>query len=362
MIPFYDLKKINQPYNKAIELAVSRVLASGWYIAGHELNDFEKSFAEFCNADHCVGVANGSDAIMLIFKAYNFPVGSEVIVPANTYIASVLPLCNLGLVPVLVEPDPATLLIDPDNIEEHITESTRAILTVDLYGKSCDIERIRRIADIYKLKIVTDAAQAHGALRHGKKVGSVAHATAFSFYPTKNLGALGDAGAVTTNSSLLAEKVRYLRNYGSKIRYMNEYQGVNSRMDEMQAAVLLAKLPYLNASNERRRVVARKYADGLKLKGLQLPPFATIEEDAWHLFVVRHPERNRLREYLLTCGIETDIHYPIPVHHQKAFPDWNKLSLPITESIHREVLSLPLNPALTEAEITLIIESINAFQ
>lgn len=361
MIPFLDLNQVNAPYLSAIEEASLRVIRSGWYILGNELKGFEKAFGTYCEADHCMGVANGLDAITLILLAMDLPAGSEIIVPANTYIASVLPISYLHLTPVFVEPDPHTMLIDPARIEAAITPRTKVIITVDLYGRSCEIGPILELARKHDLKVVTDAAQAHGATYEGRKVGSWADATAFSFYPTKNLGALGDAGAVTTNDAALAEKVRYLRNYGSVIRYRNDYQGVNSRLDEMQAAILSVKLPHLDAENERRRAIAARYLQALQLPGLTLPPADRIMEDAWHLFVVRHPRRAALVEFLDQQGVQTNIHYPQPIHKQAAYEQYKNLHLPLTEQIHEQVVSLPLNPVLTDDEVSYIIRTVNQF-
>ena len=361
MIPFLDLNELNKPYLGAIEEATLRVLRSGWYILGKELQAFEKSFADYCEVEYCVGVANGLDAIGLILRAYDFPGGSEIIVPANTYIASVLPVSYLNLIPVLVEPDPVTMLIDPGKIEAHITPRTRAIVCVDLYGRSCEMDIIMDIATRYNLKVITDAAQAHGAIYQGKKVGSIADATAFSFYPTKNLGALGDAGAVTTTDTELAEKIRYLRNYGSKEKYKNEYQGVNSRLDEIQAAILNVKLPYLDSDNARRREIATRYLAEIRLENLVLPPSDRTNDDAWHLFVIRHTNRAAFVQHLDESGVQTNVHYPLPVHKQKAYADLNYLDLPITELIHNQVVSLPLNPTLTNQEVSHIINAVNSF-
>lgn len=361
MIPFLDLNQINKPYLEAIEEVSLRVLRSGWYILGRELQDFESAFADYCGARYCIGVANGLDAIGLILRAYDFPAHSEIIVPGNTYIASLLPVSYLCFVPVLIEPDPYTMLIDPQKIERAITSETRAILCVDLYGRSCEMEAINEIALRYNLKVITDAAQAHGAMYNGRKVGSIADATAFSFYPTKNLGALGDAGAITTSDGALAEKIMYLRNYGSKERYKNDYLGVNSRLDEIQAAILGVKLPFLDTENKRRREIARYYLSGIKLQDLILPPDDRIDDDAWHLFVVRHPDRNALIKHLEASGVQTNVHYPLPVHKQKAYAAINHLSLPVTESIHQQVISLPLNPVLTNEEISYIVSAVNQF-
>jgi dTDP-4-amino-4,6-dideoxygalactose transaminase len=361
MIPFLDLNQVNAPYLEAIEQASLRVIRSGWYILGNELKTFEKSFADYCGVPHCVGVANGLDAITLILKAMDFSAGSEMIVPANTYIASVLPVSYLHLKPVFVEPDPRTMLLDPNRIEEKITSRTKAIITVDLYGRSCEMGPIRSLANKYDLKIITDAAQSHGAFYQGGMSGSLADATAFSFYPTKNLGAFGDAGAVTTNDPELAEKVRCLRNYGSVVRYQNDYQGVNSRLDEIQAAILNVKLPYLPAENSRRRTLAKRYLTELRVNGLILPPADRVDEDAWHLFVIRHPRRAEFIAYLEKNGIQTNIHYPQPIHKQKAYQEFNSLILPITELIHEQVVSLPLNPVLTDEEVSYIIRTVNLF-
>ncbi|TLU98149.1 DegT/DnrJ/EryC1/StrS family aminotransferase [Dyadobacter luticola] len=361
MIPFLDLNQVNAPYIEAIKDASLRVIQSGWYILGNELKNFETAFADYCGSEHCIGVANGLDAITLILKALDFPAGSEIIVPANTYIASVLPVSYLHLKPIFVEPDPRTMLIDPKNIEQHITSTTKAIITVDLYGRSCQMSPILEIAERHQLKVITDAAQAHGAFYQGKKSGNIAHATAFSFYPTKNLGALGDAGAVTTNDAELAEKIKYLRNYGSVVRYRNDYQGVNSRLDEMQAAILSVKLPYLDAENVRRREIAKRYLEEIDVKNLILPPNDQVEQDAWHLFVVRHPRRSEFVRFLDSKGVQTNIHYPLPIHLQRAYQEFSHLSLPLTEQIHEQVVSLPLNPVLTDEEVAYIIQTVNQF-
>ncbi|WP_221394578.1 DegT/DnrJ/EryC1/StrS aminotransferase family protein [Dyadobacter sp. NIV53] len=361
MIPFLDLNQINAPYLPAIEEATLRVLRSGWYILGNELKTFEKDFAAYCEAEYCIGTANGLDAITLILKAFEFPVGSEIIVPANTYIASVLPVSYLHHIPVFVEPDPVTMLLDPAKIEEKITPLSKAIITVDLYGRSCEMEPVLEIANRYNLKVITDAAQAHGAIYQNKKTGSIADATAFSFYPTKNLGALGDAGAVTTSDRNLAEKITYLRNYGSVEKYKNDYQGVNSRLDEIQAAILSIKLPFLDKDNERRKHIASRYLNEIKLQELILPPGDKRNEDVWHLFIVRHPQRTVLIAHLEKAGVQTNVHYPLPIHQQRAYSHLSHLQLPITELIHNQVISLPLHPVLTDSEVTYIIQCINRF-
>lgn len=359
MIPFLDLKQINSPHQEAIEAAVQRVIRSGWYVLGKELEAFETAFANYCQAPYCVGVANGLDALQLILQAYDFSAESEIIVPANTYIASVLSVSFLGLRPVWVEPDPHTMLLDPALIEAKITDKTKAIMPVHLYGRSCDMDPIKKIAQQYNLKVIIDAAQAHGARYRGDRGQILGDATAFSFYPTKNLGALGDAGAVVTTDAALADKIRHLRNYGSRLKYVNEYRGINSRLDEIQAAVLNTKLPYLDAENDRRRAIARQYLAGIKLPGLTLPAADTLDDDVWHLFVVRHPEREAFVAHLTAQGIQTNIHYPLPIHKQNAYRAYYHLDLPITEKIHREVVSLPLNTVITDEEVAQIIVAVN---
>ncbi|ODS79438.1 MAG: aminotransferase [Cytophagaceae bacterium SCN 52-12] len=362
MIPFLDLRQINSPYIQELEEASLQVVRSGWYLLGESLTSFENAFSAYCEAEYCVGVANGLDAISLILKAFDFPPESEVILAANTYIATLLPVTALGLTPVLAEPDPATMLLNPELLENHITGKTRAIITTDLYGRSCEMAPILSIAEKHGIKVITDAAQAHGARYRGRRAGSMAHATAFSFYPTKNLGALGDAGAVVTSDRAVAERIRYLRNYGSLVRYQNEYQGVNSRLDEIQAAFLNIKLPYLDRDNARRKSIARRYLEEISLEEARLPPSDRIDDDVWHLFVIQYPYRDRLKQYLAEKGIQADIHYPTPIHRQNAYPNLSHLQLPVTEKLSREVLSLPLHPALTDDEVSRIIRVINLYK
>ena len=361
MIQFLDLNRCNAPYQAQIEDAILRVSRSGWYILGAELARFEASFAQYCGTSHCVGVANGLNALELIWAALQFPTGSQVIVPANTYIASILSVLNSNLIPVFVEPNPNTLNIDPQLIKEAITAKTKAILVVHLYGKCCEMNPIWEIAKQYQLKIVEDAAQAHGASYEGIKAGNLGDAAAFSFYPTKNLGALGDAGAVTTNDTELAEKITVLRNYGSTKKYYNQYQGTNSRLDEIQAAVLNVKLPYLDAENNRRRQIANSYLSELNQAELILPNANTSNQDAWHLFVLRHPERDKLREILEQNGLQTSLHYPVSPHLQPALSQFAHLHLPITENIHKTIFSLPLNAYLTDNEVDKIVSLVNKF-
>lgn len=361
-IPFLDLKLINQDYEKVINEALAKKVSSGWFILGEEVKTFENSFAEYCGTKHCIGVANGLDALVLLLKASDFPKGSEVLVPSNTYIASILAISLAGLTPVLVEPDLSTYLIDPIKIEEKITPNTKAILVVHLYGKCCDMELITRIAQKNNLKIFEDAAQSHGATYQGKKAGNFSDGAGFSFYPTKNLGAMGDAGAITTNEDQLATKIRALRNYGSGEKYIFEEQGINSRLDEMQAAILNVKLPNLDKENKIRRAIAKRYLTEIHNAAIILPFSETVNEDAWHLFVVRTKERSRFREYLMHHKIGSDIHYPVPPHKQAAYKEWNNDSYPISEKIHQEILSLPLNTTLTDEEVSYIIEKINLFK
>ena len=359
MIAHLDLKRTNAPYEADISAAMLRVVASGWYVLGKEVATFEKNWAAYCGTSHCVGTANGLDALTLIFKAFGFAPGSEVIVPANTYIASVLSVTNSGLTPVWVEPDLQTYNLDPRQIEQKITPQTKAILVVHLYGKCCEMQPIWELAKKYNLKVVEDAAQAHGATYQNRKAGNLSDAAAFSFYPTKNLGALGDAGAVTTNDATLAAHIASLRNYGSKIKYYNDHAGVNSRLDEVQAAVLNVKMTHLDADNQRRRQLAARYLSEIKSLDLTLPTAQTLEEDAWHLFVVRHPKRERFIDFLMENNVQATVHYPVPPHKQPVYQAYNHLTFEITEQIHNEVVSLPLNPALTDAEVSYVIDVIN---
>ena len=363
MIPFLDLKKINAQYAEELKIAVSRVIDSGWYILGDEVEAFEREFAEYCSVKHCIGVSNGLDALKLILKAYDYGPGDEIIVPSNTYIASILAISEVGATPVLVEPNIETFNIDPNLIEKHITENTRAILVVHLYGRTAEMEAIRDIANRNNLKVIEDAAQAHGAIFKGKKTGNLGDAAGFSFYPGKNLGALGDAGAVTTNDDDLAEKIRALRNYGSLKKYENNYKGFNHRLDEIQATMLRVKLKYLNQENEARREIAKLYLQNIKNKAIILPTTPENQkENVWHVFVIRTKEREKLQTYLMNHGIQTVIHYPIPPHKQVAYLNWNDCFYPISEQIHNEVLSLPISPIQSVKNTREIIEAINQFR
>ena len=371
MIPFLDLKSINAQYRAELIEACTRVIDSGWYIQGNECKEFEKEFAAYCGTKHCIGVANGLDALMLVLRAYKelgmMSDGDEVIVPSNTYIASILAISQNNLVPVLVEPDVHTYLIDPTKIEEKITSKTKAILPVHLYGQTCQMDQINAIAQKYNLKVIEDSAQSHGAYYGDKRSGNLGDASGFSFYPGKNLGALGDGGAVTTNDDDLAQVIRALGNYGSHKKYENIYQGVNSRLDEIQAAMLRIKLRYLEEEINKRREIASYYLENIKNSNISLPiqnPKLKIknhEDHVWHLFVIRTQNRDQLQQYLSENGIQTLIHYPIPPHHQMAYKDWNGYNYLISEKIHTEVLSLPISGVQTVEETQKIVHIINRF-
>ncbi|WP_396141835.1 DegT/DnrJ/EryC1/StrS family aminotransferase, partial [Flavobacterium sp.] len=359
MIPFLNLKKLNQPFEVVFQQKMKQFLDGGWYILGSEVKTFETNFANYCGAKHCIGVGNGLDALVLIFKGYiqlgKLQKGDEVIIPANTYIASILAVMHADLVPVLIEPRLETYTLDSEKIEAKITPKTKAILPVHLYGQLCEMEVINSIAKKHNLLVVEDAAQAHGAMWNEIKAGNFGNAAGFSFYPGKNLGALGDAGAITTNDDALAEVLFSMRNYGSKVKYENEIIGVNSRLDELQAAFLNIKLGHLDAENESRRAIAKRYLSEIKNDKIVLPNWDFSQNHVFHLFVIRTTDRLVLQNYLKESGIETMIHYPIPPHKQKALATWNHLSLPITEQIHNEVLSIPMNSSLTNDEIDQII-------
>ena len=360
-IPFLDLKLINRSYEIELNIAVKNTIASGWFVLGEEVKKFEKSFASFCGVKHCIGVANGLDALVLLLKASNFSPNSEVIVPSNTYIATILAITLAGYKPILVEPDLDTYLIDPTKIEEKITPYTKAILVVHLYGKCCDMESVLSVAQRFNLKVFEDAAQSHGAIYKGKRAGNLADGAGFSFYPTKNLGAMGDAGAITTNDDSLAEALRTNRNYGSSKKYIFDYQGLNSRLDELQAAVLNVKIINLESDNFIRKKIATRYLTEISNPKIILPPADTPQQDVWHLFVVRVDNREEFREYLTENGIGSDIHYPIAPHKQLAYREWNNKTFTIAEKIHNEVVSIPLNVVLSEKEINYIIDKLNKY-
>lgn len=362
-VPFLDLKKINKEFSPKIDKVLRRVVDSGWYIMGQEVSKFEEEFAKYCGAKYCIGVGNGLDALKLIIDAYALKKEDEVIVPANTYIASILSIAKSGAMPVLVEPDIDNYNIDPKKIEAAITPNTKAIMVVHLYGQACDMQAISKIARRHNLIVIEDSAQAHGAKNNEKRVGNLSDASAFSFYPGKNLGALGDGGAVTTNNPKIAEKIRALRNYGSDQKYVNRYKGYNSRLDEIQAAILTEKLNSLDEDNQKRQKIASYYLQNIKNKNIVLPKVPVdAESHVWHLFVIRTSYRNEFQDYLKKNNIETLIHYPIPPHKQLAFKELNHLEFPITELIHREVLSLPISPVISIKELTYVTECINAWK
>jgi dTDP-4-amino-4,6-dideoxygalactose transaminase len=365
MIKFLDLERINLIHKNELTAAFNRVLDSGWFIMGTELQQFEKEFAEYCGSKNAVGVANGLDALILIIRAYKtlgvFKDGDEILVPSNTYIATILAISANNLVPILVEPSLETYNIDPSFIEGFITPKTKAILVVHLYGQICDMPSILKIASRHNLKTIEDCAQAHGAVLENQRAGNLGDAAGFSFYPGKNLGALGDGGAITTNDDLLATTIRALLNYGSHIKYHNQYKGVNSRLDELQAALLLVKLKYLDAETDKRRHVANLYSTTINNPRIILPKYANDDSHVWHLYVIRSFERDRLQTYLFDNGIQTVIHYPIPPHKQEAYSELNHLNLPISEQIHLQVLSLPMSHILQDSEVAYIVETINAF-
>lgn len=362
MVKFLDLEAINNSFKPDLSSSVKRVLDSGCYLFGNELKTFEKEYAAYTGTRHCIGTGSGLDALSLIFKAYilkgEMEEGDEIIVAANTYIATILAITENRLVPVLVEPDIHTYNIDPSLIEQKISQRTKAIMLVHLYGKNSMNPQIQGLADKYGLKVIEDNSQSHGCSYLGKRTGSLGHAAGHSFYPSKNLGALSDAGAVTTNDDMLADMIRALSNYGSSKKYLFDYKGVNSRMDEIQAAVLRLKLKRLDADNQRRREIAAFYIKNIQNPEIILPK-SLMDQHVWHLFIIRHSQRADFQKYLLERNIQTMIHYPVPPHKQKAFQEWNEKSLPVTEKIHDEVLSLPLSPVLTEEDMRYVVEEVN---
>ncbi|MFY8065085.1 MAG: DegT/DnrJ/EryC1/StrS family aminotransferase [Flavobacterium sp.] len=369
MIKFLDLHKINSPYQTAFHEKMQQVFDKGWFILGDEVKTFESNFANYCGTKHCIAVGNGLDALVLIFKAYiqlgKLQKSDEVIVPANTYIASILAILQADLVPVLVEPKLETYNINPDLIQGKITSKTKAILAVHLYGQLAEMEVINAIAKQNNLLVIEDAAQSHGAVSNHKKAGNLSDAAAFSFYPGKNLGALGDAGAITTNDDALAKVISAMRNYGSEQKYHNKYIGVNSRLDELQAAFLNVKLPYLDGENETRKKIAKRYLSEIKNEKIIMPNWDLSNNHVFHLFVIRTSDRDILQSYLKQNNIETLIHYPIAPYQQKAFATetsgWSSLSYPITEKIHQEVVSLPISPVMTNEEVNYIIKILNQY-
>jgi dTDP-4-amino-4,6-dideoxygalactose transaminase len=359
-IPFLQLGDAVAEQRELIDAAIKRVLDSGWYLLGPELEALEREWAAWCSVDYAVGVSNGLDALHLILRAWGVGAGDEVIVPSNTYIASWLAVTMAGADPVPVEPEWETCLIDPRRIEEAITPRTKAIMAVHLYGHPCDMDEILRIARKHNLKVIEDAAQAHGAELNGKRIGSHGDAVAWSFYPSKNLGALGDAGAVTTNDADLARRLKMWRNYGSSVRYVNEVAGYNNRLEELHAAILRVKIQKLDEWNRRRETLAARYQPAFAQTGLTLPVVRSGVRHAWHLYTIRHPQRDRIQQALEQSGIGTLIHYPIPPHRQKAYADSQVAgqSYPIAEQIHCETLSLPLGPHLTIDQQDRVIECV----
>ncbi|QBL11718.1 DegT/DnrJ/EryC1/StrS family aminotransferase [Campylobacter helveticus] len=362
MVKFLDLKKVNERFNKEFEVKFKELLDSGWFLLGEQTKLFEKQFANYCGVEHCIGVANGLDALRLIIRAFDFEKGSEILVPANTYIASILAISDNDCKPILIEPELRTYNIDPNRIEANISSKTKAIMVVHLYGKVCDMDKISTIAQKYSLKLIEDCAQAHGAICSGQRVGSFGDAAGFSFYPGKNLGALGDAGAVLCKDEALATKIRALANYGSLKKYENIYQGLNSRLDELQAGILSIKLKMLDKDNEARRRIAQIYLKNIKHKDVILPCCEKEEGHVWHCFVIRTPFRDALVKYLKQNDIETIIHYPIAPHKQECYKDLSHLSLPLSEQIHNEVLSLPISPVMSEEDVLKVADLINNFK
>lgn len=361
MIKFLDLHKINERFRAEIDQRLKNILDCGWYLQGKENDTFTQNFAAYCGTKYALGVANGLDAINLIIKAYGFGAGDEIIVPANTFIATILAVSENNCKPVFVEPDINTYCIDPDLIEEKITGKTKAIIVVHLYGQAVQMEKIWALAKKYDLKIIEDSAQAHGAFYQGKRVGNLGDASAFSFYPGKNLGAMGDAGGITTNDPEIYEKVKAIANYGSDYKYHHIFKGVNSRLDEMQAAILDVKLKYLDADNARRREIAKFYRENITNPKIILPQVYDENAHVWHVFVVRTENRDALQKHLEANNIQTNIHYPTAPHQQGAYTEYKNLSLPITEKIHREVMSLPISPVMTDDEVKTVVKVINNY-
>ncbi len=363
MIPFLDLKTPYLELKRELDEAIARVVGSGWFIGGPEVDAFEADYATYCGAAHCVGVANGLDALHLALRAMDVGPGDEVIVPSNTYIATWLAVSQCGATPVPVEPDERTFNIDPARIEAAITPRTRVLLPVHLYGQPANIDEILAIARKHGLKVLEDGAQAHGARYKGQRLGAHGDAVAWSFYPGKNLGAMGDGGAVTTNDPQLADRIRVLRNYGSRVKYVNEVQGYNSRLDPLQAAILRVKLAHLDEWNERRRAIAARYQSALAGCGLALPQVPEWAEPVWHLYVVQHPQRDALQQALADAGVGTLIHYPIPPHRQQAYAHagWSQGAFPVAGSMADQVLSLPIGPHLKVGHLHELIKHVTEF-
>ncbi len=362
MIKFLDLAKSNNRFREKIDKAISDILDKGFYLQGEYNKEFAEHFANYCGTKYAIGVANGLDALRLIIKASGLGAGDEIIVPANTYIATILSITETGCTPVLVEPDINTYNIDPEKIEKAISCKTKAIMVVHLYGQAVQMDNIWSLAKKYDLKIFEDAAQSHGAIYNGKKVGSLSYAAAFSFYPGKNLGCLGDGGAVVSNDKDLIEKVKALANYGSDRKYHHIYKGLNSRLDEIQAAVLDIKLASLDQDNDRRREVSSYYRNNIKNENIILPKTYNEKSHVWHIFAVRTKNRNKFQNYLKENGIETIIHYPTPPHKQEAYKEWCDRSYPITEEIHNTIISLPISPVITDEEVETVVDVVNKWK
>lgn len=362
MIPFLDLFAINERYRLEIEHSIQEVLDSGWYLQGEKNKEFCKNFASYCGTKYCLGVANGLDALRLIIRGYGFGSGDEIIVPANTFIATVLAITENGCKPIFVEPDINTYNINPKLVEKSITSKTKAIMAVHLYGQLADVESLSKIAKKYGLKLIEDSAQAQGAILNDKRSGSFGDAAGFSFYPGKNLGALGDAGCITTNDKDLYEKCKALANYGSDYKYHHIYKGINSRLDEIQATILNVKLKYLDQDNEIRRSISKQYREQVDNSSIILPTASSEESHVWHIFVVRTNNRDKLAVFLKERGIQTNIHYPIPPHQQKAYSEYDGDSYPITEQIHKQVLSIPISPVLSQQDVQYIIACLNQYK
>ena len=359
MIKFLDLHKINERFREEIDKRIKNIIDKGWYLLGDEDKLFEKNFAKYCGVKHCIACANGLDALNLIIRGYGFSAGDEIIVPANTYIASILAISENNCTPVLVEPDIKTYNINPDLIEEKITEKTKAIMVVHLYGQAVQMSKILELAKKYNLKVIEDSAQAHGAYYKGKRTGSLGDASGFSFYPGKNLGCMGDGGCVTTNDDELASRIRAIANYGSDRKYHHIYKGINSRLDEMQAAILDVKLPYLDSDNARRREISKYYRENIKNPEIILPEVYDENAHVWHIFPIRCEKRDELQKYLEENDIQTNIHYPTAPHKQGAYKEWENKEYPISEEIHRTELSLPISPVLTDDEVKKVVEVLN---
>lgn len=362
MIKFLDLAKINNRFSEEIKERFVSIQNAGLYLNAKQVSNFEQNFAKYCGTKYCVSCASGLSALELIIKAYNFAKDDEIIVPANTYIATIMAIIHNGCTPVFVEPDIETMNIDVNKIEEKITSRTKAIMIVHLYGQAVQTDKVIELAKKYNIKVIEDSAQAHGAEYKGIKTGNLGDVSGFSFYPTKNLGSMGNGGCITTNDEKLAKKIRTLANYGAEIRNHNIYDGTNSRLDEFQAAILDIKLKYLDEDNNRRRIISKKYRENIKNELIKIPQTYDEKAHVWHILGVRTKNREHLKEYLAKNSIESLIHYPIPPHKQECNKKYNNLSLPITEEIHRTILSIPLSPVLTDSEVDYIIEKLNQYK